>query len=72
MTQKYGVELLASVSYAKRLDEMNGNNPQMDVIKWEMENLKVTFDILDNGSNILVSYKKVTGHLVLNVRMKLE
>ena len=44
----------------------------MDVINIEMENLKVTFDVLDDGSKITVSHNKASGHLELDVRTKLE
>ena len=44
----------------------------MDAINKEMENLKVSFDILDNGAKPPVGYNKASGHLVFDVRMTLE
>ena len=44
----------------------------MDAINREMENLKVAFDILEDGAKIPVGYHKASGHLVFDVRMTLE
>ena len=37
-----------------------------------MENLKVTFDILEHRTKIPVGYDKVSGHLVFDISMALE
>ena len=44
----------------------------MDAINREMENLKVTFYVLEDGFKIPVGYNKVSGHLFYDVHMKLE
>ena len=72
ITHKYGVELPTSVAHAKILEEKNGNTLWMDAINREMENLRVAFDILEDGSKIPVGYHKASGHLVFDVRMTLE
>ena len=51
---------------------MNRKTTWMDVISRKMENLKVTFDILHDGSKILVGHNKSSGHLVFDVLMTLE
>ena len=71
-THKHGVELPTSVAHAKKLDEKNGNTLWMDAINREMENLRVAFDILEDGAKIPVGYHKASGHLVFDVRMTLE
>ena len=38
----------------------------------EMENLKVAFDILDEGSKAPPGYRKASGHMVFDVRMTLK
>ena len=48
VTHKYCIELPTSVDEAKRLDEKNGNTLWIDAINKEIENLKVTFDILED------------------------
>ena len=72
VTHKYGVELPTSIDEAKRLDLKNGNTLWMDAINKEMENLKVAFDILEDGAKPPVGYNKASGHLVFDVRMTLE
>ena len=71
-THKHGVELPTSVAHAKKLDENNGNTLWMDAINKEMENLKIAFDILEDGAKVPVGYHKASGHLVFGVRMTLE
>ena len=72
VTHKYGVELPTTVKQAQALDEKNGNTFWTDAINKEMENLKVAFDILDEGSKPPPGYKAASGHLVFDVRMTLE
>ena len=38
-------------------------------MKMEMENFGVDFDILEDNQQLLVGWKKVTGHLVWDVKM---
>ena len=71
-THKCGVELPTSVSHSKKLDQINGNTLWPDSINREMENLKVTFDFLEDRAEIVVSHKKASGHLVFDVRMTLK
>ena len=51
---------------------MNTNTLWMDTINREMENLKVSFDVFDDGSKIPVGYKKESCHLVFDAHMMLE
>ena len=69
---KHGVELPTSVAHAKKLDEKNGNTLWTDAINREMENLKVVFDVLEDGAKIPVGCKKVSSHLVFDIHMMLE
>jgi hypothetical protein len=71
-THKHGIELPTSVAHAKKLDEKNDNALWMDAINREMENLKVAFDILEDGAKVPVGYHKASGHLFFDVRMTLE
>ena len=71
-THNCGVELPTSVAHAKKLDEKNGNALWMDASNKEIENLKVAFDIPEDGAKILVGCEKASGHLVFDVCMTLE
>ena len=42
---------------------------RINMINREMENLKVDFDILEDGAKIPVGHDKASGHFVFNVRM---
>ena len=72
ITHKHGIELPTLVALAKNLDEKNCNTLLVDAINREIENLKVSFDILEDGAKILVGHNKASGHLVIDVHVALE
>ena len=72
VTQKHSVELMTSVVYAKNLDKKNGNSLWIDATSREMQNLKVAFDILEDGAKVPFGCNKAYGHLVFYVRVTLE
>ena len=72
VTHKDNVDLLTSVSHAKRLDEKNGNTLWIDAINKEMENLEVSFDVLECGTKIPLGHHKASCHLVFDARVSLE
>ena len=72
VSHKYGIELPTSVEHAFKLDSKNGNSIWRDAINKEMDNLKVAFDILHDGREPPVQYKKASGHMVFDIRMTLE
>ena len=45
ITHRHGVELLTSVANDNKIDEKNEHTLWIDVIKREMKNLKVSFDV---------------------------
>ena len=47
---EYGIELPISVAHAYKIDTANGNHLWREAINKEMGNLKVAFDILNDGS----------------------
>ena len=72
VTHKCGVELLISVSYSKKLDEKNGSTLWIDVTSREIDNSKVSFDILEDVSKIPVGHDKASSHLVFDARVTFE
>ena len=68
-THKYGIEMPTDIEHAKRLDEKNGNAFWIDAIKKEMHEVGVAFEILDSDVALPVGFRKVTGHLVFDVKM---
>ena len=71
-SHKYGVEVPRTIEAALKLDKINGDNHWRKAIDLEMENLKVAFDILPEGSKPPPGYKLASGHLVFDVRMTLQ
>ena len=66
---KYGIEMPTDIEHAKRLDEKNDNTFWIDAIKKEMHDVGVAFEILDSDVVLPVGFRKVTGHLVFDVKM---
>ena len=72
VTQTHDVEILTSVVQTNSLDEENENTLVTDVINREIENMKVAFDILDDGSKILFCHNKMHSDLVFDSHIALE
>ena len=53
-------------------DEVNGNDLWRKAINREMTNLRVAFDILEEGEPTPPGYSKSSGHMIFDVRMTLE
>ena len=67
---KYGIELPADHDFndARRLDVKNGNTLWVDAINKEMGNARVAFDLLERNQPVPVGWKKITCHLVFDVK----
>ena len=48
-THKYGIEITRDAEHAHEIDARNGNTLWRDALKKEMYNVRVTFEILDEG-----------------------
>jgi Reverse transcriptase (RNA-dependent DNA polymerase) len=71
-THKYGVEIPRSLRHAMEIDKRNGNDIWAKAFQKEMRNVGVAFEILAEGQRAPVGWRKVTGHLIFDVRMTLE
>ena len=69
MTHKYGIEIPRDVEHAHEIDARNGYTLWRDTLQKEMYNVRVAFEILDEGSHASHGWKQVTGHLVWDVKM---
>ena len=69
VTHKYGIEVPTGVDHAKELDRQNSNTMWMDALAKEMDNVGVAFEVLDEREQAPNGWKKVTGHLVRDVKM---
>ena len=68
--QKLGIDLPRNVGEARILDENNGNTLWADAIVTEISNMKVTFQILDDGTRTPRDYQFVKCHMIYDVKMK--
>jgi len=58
-----------SIKEAMEIDRENGNTLWMDAVKMDMENVRIAFEDFNGGSNTLVGYTQITGHLVFDVKL---
>ena len=68
-THKYGIEIPGDVGHAHEIDSRNGNTMWRDTLEKEMYNIRVAFEILDEGAHAPHGWKQVTRHLVWDVKM---
>ena len=68
---KFGVEVPNNVKEALALDKKNGNTYWQDAISKEMKNARVAFELLDLDASCPEGYKKITCHLIFDVKMDL-
>ena len=68
-THKYGVEIPKNIKHAYDLDAKNGNNMWRDALNLEMTEVGVAFEVLEEGQQPPVGWRKVTGHLVWDCKM---
>ena len=66
---KYGVKISRDVEHVHKIDARNGNILWRDALKKEMYNVRVAFEILDEGVHVPHGWKQVTRHLVWDVKM---
>jgi hypothetical protein len=67
--RKYGIELPTSVNHAMELDRKNKNTFWRDALAKEMLNVGIAFEILEDGKIAPPGWRKVTGHIVWDLKM---
>jgi hypothetical protein len=68
-THKCGIKTPLNIDYANRLDKENGNTLWRDALAKEMTEAGIAFEVLPDGQVAPPAWKKVTGHLVWDVKM---
>ena len=68
-THKYGIKIPKSIRHALEIDRENGNTMWHDAIKMEMKNNRVAFEEYTGDVSKLVGYKKITGHMIFDVKL---
>ncbi|CAJ1931365.1 unnamed protein product [Cylindrotheca closterium] len=68
-THKYGIRIPKSIKEAIKIYKANGDTLWQDSIQMEMKNNQVAFEEFDGDVEKLMGYKKITGHLVFDVKL---
>ena len=68
-THKYGIRVPKSIKEAIEIDKENGDTLWQDSIQMEMKNNRIAFEEFDGDVEKLMGYKKITGHLVFDVKL---
>ena len=71
-THKYGVEVPTSIAHAEEIDAKNGNHLWREAIALEMKNVGMAFEVLPDGKHAPPGWRKVTGHLIFDVKLDLR
>ena len=69
-TYKFKIEVPTTVSEALELDKKNGDTHWADVIAGDINNVKVTFDVLTDGHNSPIGHQFVKCHMIFDVKME--
>ena len=67
--EKFGIQIPRNVEEARIIDERNGNTLWQDAIAKEMENVKVSFRIQENGE-VPRGYQHIRCHMIFTVKME--
>ena len=68
-THKYGLEIATSVEDVSRIDKKNGNMLWQDALNKEVKNAGIAFKILEKDENVPRVNKKLSGHLIYDIKM---
>ena len=68
-THKYRIKILTEVEHTKELERQNNNTMWMNALAREIYNIGVAVEVLDEGQKAPNGWKKVTGHLVWDIKM---
>lgn len=66
---KFGIRLPKTVEEALEIDKETSTTLWHDAIKKEMKNNAIAFEFLNPGDTIPICYKKITLHMVFNIKM---
>ena len=68
---KFGIDIPATYEEAVALDKKNGNTLWQDATRKEMNNVEIAFKFLDDGTKVPIGFKKITCHLIFDVKFDL-
>ena len=68
-TNKYGIQEPRIVKEVRMIDKITGTTHWNNTLQLEMANVIVAFEILDSNQPILIGWRKLSGHLVFDVKI---
>ena len=68
---KFGAKVPLTVEEALALDKQNKNTLWHDAIEKEMNNSRISVEVLDKDAFVPVGYTEIMCHLVLDIKMDL-
>ena len=68
-THKFGIEAPKTLQWALEIDKENGNTLGQDALAKEMKNVKVAFEVLEDGKNAPIGYQFINCHMVFNIKL---
>jgi len=71
-THKFGIQLPKTVEEALQIDQQTGTTLWHDAIQKEMKNNAIAFEFLAPGANVPIGYKKISLHMVFDIKMDLS
>jgi hypothetical protein len=69
-THKFGIEVPKSWDDCVRLDKENDNTLWQDSVRKEMNNDRISFQILNDDNAIPPTYKEIRCHMIFDVKME--
>ena len=69
-THKFGIEVPKTVERAIEIDKENGNTLWQDAIDKEMRNVRIAFNVLDEGLSAPPGYQFMKCHVIFDVKME--
>ena len=70
-THKFGIKVPNSVQEALSLDQENGNCLWRDAIQKEISNVKVAFQLMEEGEKLPGGSKEIPYHIIFDVKLDL-
>ena len=69
ITHKFGIELPKTVERALEIDKETGTTFWYDAIQLEMKNVKIAFNILDDGQVVPPGHQYMDCHIIFDLKM---
>ncbi len=69
-SHKYGLSLPKLVDDALVIDRCSGSTLWADAIAKEMQNIRVAFNALEDGRNVLHGFQLVKCHIIIKIKME--